>query len=58
MRIRFTIGGDRISDYKGKVSTPIADLATVKCLSTLAARTLSIRRSSSQVTLHHHHRAG
>jgi hypothetical protein len=30
-RIRFTVGGDRIV-YNGKVSTPTADLTTVKCL--------------------------
>jgi hypothetical protein len=30
-RIRFTVGGNRI-DYPGKVSTPTADLATVKIL--------------------------
>jgi hypothetical protein len=29
--IRFTVGGDRI-DYKGKVSTPTADLETIKIL--------------------------
>jgi hypothetical protein len=30
-RIRFTVGGDRIV-YNGRVSTPTADLTTVKCL--------------------------
>jgi hypothetical protein len=30
-RIRFTVGGDRI-DYKGKVSTPTANLKTIKIL--------------------------
>ena len=30
-RIRFTVGGDRIV-YEGKVSTPTADLTTIKCL--------------------------
>ena len=30
-RIRFTVGGDRI-DYKGKVSTPTANLETIKLL--------------------------
>ena len=30
-RIRFTVGGNRI-DYKGKVSTPTADLETIKLL--------------------------
>ena len=30
-RVRFTVGGDRI-DYKGKVSTPNAELTTVKLL--------------------------
>jgi hypothetical protein len=30
-RICFTVGGNRI-DYKGNVSTPTADLMTVKCL--------------------------
>ena len=30
-RIRFTVGGNRI-DYKGKVSTPTANLETIKLL--------------------------
>ena len=30
-RIRFTVGGDRI-EYKGKVSTPTANLETIKLL--------------------------
>ena len=30
-RVRFTVGGDRI-DYKGAVTTPIAELQTVKIL--------------------------
>ncbi len=30
-RVRCTVGGDRIS-YSGKVSTPTADLTTIKCL--------------------------
>ena len=30
-RIRFTVGGNRI-DYKGKASTPTANLETIKLL--------------------------
>jgi hypothetical protein len=30
-RVHFTVGGDRI-DYKGKVSTPTANLETIKIL--------------------------
>ena len=30
-RVRFTVGGDRI-DYKGAVTTPTAELQTVKIL--------------------------
>jgi hypothetical protein len=44
-RIRFTVGGDRI-DYKGKLSTPTANLETIKIVlisivSTLTAKMLT-----------------
>ena len=42
MRIRFTCGGDRI-EYDGNVSTPGADLTTVKCLLNSVISTVDAR---------------
>jgi hypothetical protein len=47
-RIRFTVGGNRI-DYKGKVSTPTANLETIKILLNSTVSTLNAKMLTANI---------
>ena len=47
-RIRFTVGGNRIN-YKGKVSTPTANLETIKILLNSTGSTLNAKMLTADI---------
>jgi len=47
-RIRFSVGGDRI-DYNGKVSTPTANLGTIKILLNSTMSTLNAKMLTADI---------